>query len=204
MDLQFLWSAHFYLQRVESGRYLLRWERHIVLGPQVLLDLREPPFQVLVGLRQKEPATGLLSQALQRRVTVRHLFLAMQGQRIDLDFAAQSNGDDIAQIVEAVGVLAIAEDYDRAMNEIALARMRQMFVARDIQRVIETRAPSRLMQATHGVDQLRTIGGGSLPDVDVGAERHNEGAIALRPHDAVQEIERRGLLFWQHALHGIA
>src|SRR5664280_821663 len=200
MDLQFLWSAHFHLQRVESGRYLLRWERHIVLGPEVLLDLREPPSQVLAGLRQKEPATGLVSQSLQRRVTVRHLFLAMQGQGIDLDFAALSNADDIAQIVEAVGVLAIAQDHDGAMNEIALARMRQLLIARGIQRVIETRAPSRLMQAIHGVAQLRAIRGGSLPDADVGAECHNEGAIALRPHDAVQEIERRGLLFWQHAL----
>src|SRR5664280_2855025 len=172
MDLQFLWSAHFYLQRVESGRYLLWRERHVVLGPEVLLDLREPLFQVLVGLRQKEPATGLLSQSLQRRVTVRNLFLAMQGQGIDLDFAALSNGDDIAQIVEAVGILAIAQNHDGAMNEIALAGMRQILIARGIQRVIETRTPSRLMQATHGVAQLRTLGGGSLPDADVGAECH--------------------------------
>src|SRR5271167_3805685 len=96
VHLQFLWSAHLHLQRVESGRYLLRRERHIVLSAQVLLNLREHSSQVLTGLRYVEPAAGLVGQALQHGVTPGRPVLAMQGEGIDLDFAAQRNRSHIA------------------------------------------------------------------------------------------------------------
>ena len=106
---------------MKSRGRLLRTEGDVVLSAQIALDLREGGAQVAGGLRDIKPSAGRVGKALQYPIAAAVHFAAADGQRVNLDFAALRAGDHVAQAVDAVCVIAVAENDNRTMDHLVAA-----------------------------------------------------------------------------------
>ena len=120
VDLGVLRRVDFDPQRVEPGRGLLRREGDVVLGAHLLLDAGEGGLHLLGRLGDEQTSTGFLGQALQNGVTGGPQASLVHGEGVDLDLASLRGRDDIGQRAQAVGIVAVGQDHDRAMHRNAI------------------------------------------------------------------------------------
>ena len=73
--------------------------------------------------------------------------------------------------VQAVGVVAITQNHNRAMDKLALAVRRELVRTGGVEGIVETRSPPRLFEARDGIQELLQVGGRCLPNLNVAAER---------------------------------